>query len=255
MAREAKGQAAAYLRSRAEQLRQLGARADAKVVIGSAAETILEITQQGQFGLVALSSKGRGGSAWALGSVAGRVIHEARIPVLLIPASGPPHPGDGLLRSIIVPLDGSNTAKLAVPLAQEAAEALHADVHFVQAVPTPQQIMKAIAWGGMEIEFSPPLDQDELVETGLAYLKKAAEPLAKAGIETRADVLVGAAVESIAEYAQKTLGSLLIFTTAGATGASFRWRIGSVANGLLRQARVPIILAPPRPMRPRRKAA
>ena len=57
--------------------------------VGSVAETILEVAEELHVDVIAMSTHGRTGPArWLLGSIAERVVHNSKVPVLLIRARG-----------------------------------------------------------------------------------------------------------------------------------------------------------------------
>lgn len=77
-----------YLNKTGEGLRSKGATVKTKVGVGNAAEEILEVSDEANVSLIAMSTHGRGGiSRWAFGSVADKVLHGAKVPVLLVRAS------------------------------------------------------------------------------------------------------------------------------------------------------------------------
>jgi nucleotide-binding universal stress UspA family protein len=78
-----------YLGRIAERLRQQGVEASSMTLRGgAAAEMILELLEEGQFGLVALATHGRGGIGRViLGSVADQLVRAAEVPVLVVRSS------------------------------------------------------------------------------------------------------------------------------------------------------------------------
>jgi nucleotide-binding universal stress UspA family protein len=78
--------AESYLAHIAERLRQQGVKVTTITLLGSAiAETILELLQEGLFGLVALATHGRAGlGRVVLGSVADKLVRAAELPVLVV---------------------------------------------------------------------------------------------------------------------------------------------------------------------------
>lgn len=70
-------------------LKAAGFRTSTLLRIGSVAEVILEVAEELQADVIAMSTHGRTGPArWLLGSIAERVVHNSKVPVLLIRASG-----------------------------------------------------------------------------------------------------------------------------------------------------------------------
>jgi nucleotide-binding universal stress UspA family protein len=76
-----------YLQGVARDLEPLGANVCCIVRFGSPAEEVLSYASQNNIELIAMCTHGRSGLArWAYGSVADRVLREARCPVLLVRA-------------------------------------------------------------------------------------------------------------------------------------------------------------------------
>jgi nucleotide-binding universal stress UspA family protein len=70
-------------------LKAAGFKTSSLLRFGSVAETILEVAEELQVDAIAMSTHGRTGPArWLLGSIAERVVHSSKVPVLLIRATG-----------------------------------------------------------------------------------------------------------------------------------------------------------------------
>jgi nucleotide-binding universal stress UspA family protein len=71
------------------QLKSAGFKTSTQLRVGSVAEVILGVAEELQVDVIAMSTHGRTGPArWLLGSIAERVVHNSRVPVLLIRATG-----------------------------------------------------------------------------------------------------------------------------------------------------------------------
>ncbi|NTU65151.1 MAG: universal stress protein [Chloroflexi bacterium] len=76
-----------YLRGIEHQLAREGVTVSSEVRFGRPAEEIISFANDMKIELIAMSTHGRSGLArWAYGSVADRVLHAARCPVLLVRA-------------------------------------------------------------------------------------------------------------------------------------------------------------------------
>jgi nucleotide-binding universal stress UspA family protein len=74
-----------YLKSVAEKLASKRVKSTYEVVSGDPADKIVEYAEGKTISLIAMSTHGRTGIArWVLGSVADKVLHSARIPILLV---------------------------------------------------------------------------------------------------------------------------------------------------------------------------
>jgi nucleotide-binding universal stress UspA family protein len=77
-----------YIAEIEKQLRSAGFKTSTVLRVGSVAEVILEVAEELQVDAIAMSTHGRTGPArWLLGSIAERVVHSSKVPVLLIRAT------------------------------------------------------------------------------------------------------------------------------------------------------------------------
>jgi nucleotide-binding universal stress UspA family protein len=82
---EAIADAKRYLERAAGDLRRLGLKVTTKVRSGHVADTIIDYSENHAVDLIVMSTHGRTGPArWLIGSVADRVVHGGRVPVLLV---------------------------------------------------------------------------------------------------------------------------------------------------------------------------
>ncbi len=78
-----------YIDGIESELKAAGFKTSSLLRFGSVAETILEVADELQVDAIAMSTHGRTGPArWLLGSIAERVVHSSKVPVLLIRATG-----------------------------------------------------------------------------------------------------------------------------------------------------------------------
>ena len=78
-----------YIGEIERQLKSAGFKTSTVLRVGSVAEVILSVAEELGVDCIAMSTHGRTGPArWLLGSIAERVVHNSKIPVLLIRASG-----------------------------------------------------------------------------------------------------------------------------------------------------------------------
>lgn len=78
-----------YISEIENDLKAAGFRTSTLLRVGSVAEVILEVAEELQVDVIAMSTHGRTGPArWLLGSIAERVVHNSKVPVLLIRARG-----------------------------------------------------------------------------------------------------------------------------------------------------------------------
>jgi nucleotide-binding universal stress UspA family protein len=100
-----------------------GANVKCTVEKGTAAEVIIEKAAADKGTLISMATHGRSGiNRWLLGSVAEKVLRGATNPLLLIRATEEAKTeGKASLRTVIVPLDGSELAEQMLPTVAESA--------------------------------------------------------------------------------------------------------------------------------------
>ena len=218
----------------------------ADVVHGDPAEEILEAIARHTTGLVVMTTHGRGAlGRVAFGSVADRVSRASPIPVLLVRA----HPDESALttvaiRRLVVPLDGSVLAEAALPVMVDRAKQLRIPVHLVRALNLAAVLTPLVDGAGLLVSPSPEVCEQmtEAVEHDARdYLTSVAARLAEEGVSATWDVLEGSPFFAIA--AATETGDLLVTTSHGRSGV-LRWLMGSVAEKLVRESPVPVLLVP-----------
>ncbi len=131
------GERSAYLEQEAERLRRRGHDASTLVLAGDPATDIVGTAHGLPADFVILKRDQRAGNVgWIRGSVTDHVARHLRIPLLLMS----PLPGDGRwlhykIRRVMVPLDGSGNAELAIDQALPIAERLGAQLSVMYSVP------------------------------------------------------------------------------------------------------------------------
>lgn len=214
-----------YLRKVVERLSVQGIRARAEVVEGPAAEAILDAVRRENASLVVLSTHGRGGlSRWIMGSVAERVIRESEVPALLLRSFRPDARGDSVpagdgqvpIRRILVPLDGSELGRAALPAAHGFAKLSDAEI-----------LLLHVGHGEA------------------ANLEGFAEDLRRTGIRASIRRVEGDPAGRILEEAEAENVDLIALATHGRSGFA-RWRIGGVVERVLRSSTVPLLVVRPR---------
>lgn len=178
--------------------------------------------------LAALTTHGR--TAWSeaiLGSVALRVIREAKRPVLIFCPIEKAADAAKKIDNIVVALDGSALSEKIIPYATDAARSLGAGLLLVQVLParpaTPANLEKG--------------DINEA-----AYLHaKAAAIKKRYDLAAQWEVLHGDVADAICQYVNTLPNTLLAMTTHARAGIE-RAILGSVAAACVRRANVPLLL-------------
>jgi nucleotide-binding universal stress UspA family protein len=144
-----------------------------------------------------------------------------------------------MIRSILVPLDGSSFAEHALPLALGLARRHDAAVHLAMVhVPITTAYIDGVA------HFDPSLD-NEIRERERRYLDAVAERLEGSGIAATTALLDGPVVGMLEAEARERHADVIVMSTHGRGGLSRAW-LGSVADALVRRAPAPVLLVRPK---------
>lgn len=243
---ESKQAAADYLK-RLINKSGLKEKARAVVVPGKVAETISDYADRNKQDLIVMATHGRSGvSRWFYGSVADKVVHEARTPVWLVKAECSDKTAYALNRKlrILVPLDGSTVAESVLKQLKEINKQLPANKQDII-------LARVCEIFSTPVGYPPPLSMSW--EEYLAYEKKRCRSicldylsgiqtkLAKAGIKTRIEIPEGNPAEVLIDYINNNSIDLVIISTHGRTGFS-RWAFGSIAEKVLKGSNSPVLL-------------
>lgn len=142
-----------------------------------------------------------------------------------------------MIRSILVPLDGSPFAEHALPLAMALARRSAAGLHLVQAhVPV-------LAIDSLNL-LDDALDA-EMRRRECAYMDEAAARVRDhVNVPVRTAMPIGPVADVLVEEARRAEADLIVMTTHG-RGALSRFWLGSVAEGIVRRGPAPVLLLRP----------
>src|SRR5688572_14627621 len=144
-----------------------------------------------------------------------------------------------MIRTIMVPLDGSEFAEQALPIAEALAASLGAALRLVT-VHDPK-----LAWLDPAEAAAAFADLgDSLREEEESYLQRKAGELARRGRAVAHAMRKGEPAAELAKHAQAEKVDLVVMTTHGRGGVSRLW-LGSVADRLVRQSDRPVLLLRP----------
>jgi nucleotide-binding universal stress UspA family protein len=235
--------ASVYLKNLTRRFRgQLGRRLSSIILNGPVAPALVKHAQEIGADLVVMNTHGWGGlrRAW-LGSVTDQLIRTIEIPVLVTR----PGEGDALrsfdLSKILVPLDGSLTAEVALPPATAMAQLWNAEVTLLLVVrPNAEDTVAAAA--------SPVAYNDELTSrtgSGQEYVGQVVERARLSGAKVSGVIVVGTmgVAQNLIAFAKQGGVSLIAMATHGRGGVS-RLVLGSVTNKVVQTAGVPVLVVP-----------
>jgi nucleotide-binding universal stress UspA family protein len=178
-----------------------------------------------------MSTHGRGGLARALvGSVTAGVLAHCQLPVLVMR----PHvrPVE-MIRTLLVPLDGSPGSALALAAARELARSMAARLVLIQVV---EPLVRFLRGKYIESEW-----EEEHRGSAQAYVDHLAAAHVRAGYVTSGQAVIGPVARSIVECAQSADADLIVMSSHALTGPA-RTVLGSIADEVVRAADRPVLL-------------
>jgi len=207
---------------------------------GRPEEVIVEKAAGDSSILIAMATHGRSGlNRWLLGSVAEKVLRATANPLLLVRAhESSPSDGEATLKTVIVPLDGSELAEAALPRAVELARALELETLLLRAYELP-----AAVYCGKE-EHVPDYEQlkNQFRLKAVAYLEEKAAALKAEGAGRVSWITPeGSGPNEIIACAQQNPGSVVTMSTHGRSGIK-RWILGSVTEKVVRHSGHPVLI-------------
>ncbi|MHB0998043.1 MAG: universal stress protein [Armatimonadota bacterium] len=140
--------------------------------------------------------------------------------------------------NILVPLDGSELAEGALPHARALAHAFQASISLISIV-EPVTLYPQPGLVGPVISVA--MNIDDEIDNASKYLQNHKEHLEDEGLTVHTKVLNGDPASLICDYAHEHESDLIVMSTHGRSGIK-RWVYGSVADRVLRGARIPILL-------------
>lgn len=238
-------EATAYLGKVAKMMLDAGvSNVTVKAQRGAAAETISALASNG-YDLIVMNTHGRSGLArTVLGSVAMAVVRSSHLPVLLvnnIQAVKDYADSDYLLDNILVPLDGSPLAELALPTAVKLAQANHGKLLLLKVLAEKAETEVYIAH---EVGDNADGDSDYVLgNTELddyRYLEDVADRCIPAGLAYITIACAGKPARDIVSSAIDHHCKLIAMTTHARAGIR-RITEGSVTEAVIANSPIPVL--------------
>jgi nucleotide-binding universal stress UspA family protein len=202
------------------------------ILQGKPADEILRYAADNNINLIVMASHGSSSRGpWSLGNIAGKVLRATESPVLLIrtPANKAVARQKRLVKKILVPLDGSEPGKAAIPHAEEMARVLSASLVFFQ-------VLEPITgWAGADTSVPSQSGlEGKTKRKNLArdYLNDIVKPLKERGLKISTAVAFGSPADQILDYARAKSIDIIAMSTHGRSGIG-RWVFGSVTDKVL----------------------
>ena len=207
---------------------------------GRAEDTIIEKAATDKTMLITMATHGRSGlNRFLLGSIAEKVLRGTVNPLLLIRAGDEKSQGEAMLKSIIVPLDGSELAEAVLPIVADMAKKLDLEVELFRTYHVPYNVYSGDE-GLYAVNYEELLAglRDEAVE----YLEKKAADLKRLGVaKVQCVTKEGLAADEIISLGRKTPDNLIAMSSHGRSGVR-RWVLGSVTELVVRHSGDPVLV-------------
>jgi len=214
-----------------------------KVEAGEPHDNICNLVDKDNIDLIIMASVSAAGLKMAkiLGSVTDHVCRTVPIPVMLI------RPQDvqriegkkRLINRILLPLDGSDLSRLALPVGEEMAAMLKVPITLFQMariiIPYADEAVIAPF-----IDYSKWIeDEEKMVRVEIIALEN---NLREKGLTITHVITTGFnAADEIIQAGKKVGADLIVMSTHGRSGLG-RWALGSVAERVLRYSEIPLLL-------------
>lgn len=230
--------ATAYLQS-VEQKLTFDGKVMLRVESGSAAECVRRVADDERADIIAMTTHGRSGlPRLVLGSVASEVTHTASQAVLLVRAAKDQPPAVVDIRRILVPVDGSRASESVLPVIEELAQRLAAEIVLERVV-----VARLALYGAEYVPSSRPV-LDELEEAAKDYVTEVARRLSHHGVRVSGEIMDGIPVPAILDAAERNAVDLIAMSSHSRS-APGRWLLGSTADGVVRQSHLPCLIIRP----------
>jgi nucleotide-binding universal stress UspA family protein len=234
--------ALAYLTQVADELRADGTAVQVQVEHGDTATQIERVAQAQHADVIVMATHGRSGvGRTVLGSVAERLVTRGSLPVVLVRPGAHPL---GRLQTLLVPLDGSPGAGIALGMAVALARASGAQL-------TLTEVVEPIPRYAYVDNYVDPAWDEEARQAAEVYVQALAARLRRAGVQADGHAILGANVaEQLVSKADRVEADLVVMSTHAHRGVA-RALLGSVADAVVRTGNCPVLLihqrAEPRP--------
>ncbi len=209
-------------------------------IMGNAATEIVRYAYEKDMNLIAMAARGSSGtSPWLLGNISAKVLRSTSKPVLLIrkPASESALSQGNIIKRVLVPLDGSDFGKGAIPHVKALARVLDIEILLLHVV---EPVVTAGVAGLASITFPTAKEEAHRLTSAIDYLNEVENELKNEGLTVSSESISGSAAEQIITYSEENGIDLIAMSTHGRSGIG-RWVFGSVTDKVLHAGDVAVL--------------
>jgi nucleotide-binding universal stress UspA family protein len=206
--------------------------------VGRPDEQVVQLAEELGVGLIVVGSRGLGGLRRALlGSVSDSIVRHAHCPVLIVRGEENREVEAFFPGKVLVAMDGSDEAALAVRTAVEISAGTGSELHLAYVLPTDQNPFPHAY--GMDKYVA---DLEQAKQDSRTYLEKQKEQIEdEGGSVAEVHIRSGRPDEEIVHLSEE-LGVALIVTGSRGLGGVKRALMGSVSNSVVRHAGCPVLV-------------
>ena len=232
-----------YLESIQQRLQEANIQTDIKLLDGHTANSIIDFAQQNLVDLIILSSHGRSGlSMWNVSGVVYKIIQRSCLPIMIVRAYAADIPDIMELRyrTVLTPLDSSQRAECALPIASRLASHYNATLILAHIVSRPEMPRRTTPTTE-DIALADQLTDHNRTEAA-RYLKQLQSRLnsQEINLETRLQIRSNVA-SALHELVDQEHVDLVIMSAHGYSGES-RWPYGNVVEKFITFGSTPLLI-------------
>ena len=213
------------------------------VEAGEPTENICKLVETNKIDLIMMTAVSISGMKIGkmLGSVTDHVCQTVAIPVMLIRPQNqiPTDRKLRLINHVLIPLDGSELSKLALPAGEELSAKLKVPVTLFQ-MATTVRLYNDVSGSSPYIDYTRVNDDEK--KHAISEMSLLEQELRAKGLNAKSIVTTGSdAANEIIELCNKSGVDLVVMSTHGRSGLG-RWVFGNVAEKILRHGETPLLL-------------
>jgi nucleotide-binding universal stress UspA family protein len=203
------------------------------------AQSIARHVEELRADMIVLCTHGRSGLRRAVsGSIAQQVLRRAVAPVLLVRARTE---APARLERLLVPLDCTSTAEVALAAAIDVARPCNAAINLAVVVPTVETVTGDLLPTARLTPMATRAALNVEEEQSRDYLNRVLERVSSEGIRVGGAVLRGETIQTLADTAEQMAADLIVIATHGRAGLDATFT-GSVAAGLIGRVTQPVLM-------------
>jgi len=215
-----------------------GARVQCLVEKGKAEDVVIDKAAADKNTLIVMATHGRSGiQRWLLGSVADKVLHGSSNHMLLVRATEQGKTaGEAVLKTVVVPLDGSALAEQVLPYVGDLARKIPLKVVFLRAYGLPPSVT-GDEYGTYMGEL-----MNQIENEARDYLATKVDEAKQNGMNDVVPVVkFGYGADDIISLARETPDNFVAMCTHGRSGMK-RFALGSITDRVVRHSGDPVLI-------------